>query len=381
MTVFIVGASAAGLYTALFLKKAHPEYEVVVFDRTDKIGKKIFATGNGHCNLFNQRFSGAFFNHPAFVEALLERHSAADCLASLSGLGIATLVKDDLVYPLSYSAATFVKLLGQVASKLGIVFHLGERVLDYQTGKRIKLMTDQGQYEGDQLIFASGGKSQESLGSDGSLFPVFAKHGYQIVPLTPSLCPLKTKEKTKAISGVRHGAKVTLQRNGTLLYEEVGEVLWKDDGLSGIAVFNASAFLARSKQNEATVTLDLFPESSESELEKVYQSAKSQGFDPLESLLETKLANYVKNYAKTEETKQICRILKAFPFHVTGLYPFASSQVTSGGIALSQIAQNCFSKIEKNVAFVGEVLDIDGLCGGFNLGFALLSSLQVVERL
>ena len=380
MTVFVVGASAAGLYAAIFLKSNHPDYQVVVFDRVEKVGKKMLATGNGHCNLFNLGMKGSHFNHPEFVDELLKEYPPYRCPEIFYDLGIGILKKDDLLYPLSYSASTYVKTLEDEAKSLGIEIHLNERILDYQN-EPVKLVTDKGTYQGDFIIFATGGKSQENLGSDGSLFPVFEKHGYEVVPLWPSLCPVKTKEKTKAVSGVRHTAEVTLELDGKTVYRENGEVLWKDDGLSGIAVFNASAYLARAKKKEAMIYLDLFPEIPENALAKIYENSRQKLSNPLESLLETKLANYVKNYAKTEETIEIVRVLKRFPFHVIDLYPFASSQVTSGGVSLSDIDASFRSKLEDNVAFIGEVLDVDGLCGGLNLGFALLSALKVAKHL
>ena len=129
MKVGIIGASAAGLYTAILVAKRHPDYRVVVLEKNDKAGKKLLATGNGHCNLFNLSFSGNAFNHPEFVNTLLNKYSVSDLLATFRELGISTIEKDGLLYPLSFSAAAHVRYLVTLAESLGVQFRYGERVV------------------------------------------------------------------------------------------------------------------------------------------------------------------------------------------------------------------------------------------------------------
>ena len=375
MRIAIVGASGAGLYAAIFLKRKHPDFKVEVFDHADKVGKKLLATGNGHCNLLNTKMAGRYYNDPQFIDSLLERYPLSTLQESLAELGIATLEKGDLVYPLSYSAASHVKYLNDLATSLGVAISLGVDVKDYEVGNGVKLLTTKGPKDFDKVIFATGGASQPNLGSDASIFHVLERHGYDIKPLVPSLCPLKTKEKTKMISGLRHEAKITLIKNGKTLYEEVGEILFKDDGLSGIAIFNASAFLARGNAQKAEVQVDLFPNLSQAQLQEYLDQAKKvNNNNPNNAIIDEKLAKYASFAGKMQGIEDFSKILKSLRFHVEGLYPFASSQVSSGGLKIKEITPDFAAKKEDNVYFVGEMLDIDGICGGFNLGFALLSA-------
>ena len=377
MRIGIVGASGAGLYAAIFLKRRHPDYEVAVFDRAEKVGKKLLATGNGHCNLLNANMEGKAYNHPAFVDGLLEGCPLSTLRNELNDLGVFTTQKGDLIYPLSYSASSYVNYLTGLAQSLGVLIELGAEVVDYLSDgtTMVTLFAKDWSASFDRVVFATGGCSQPNLGSNGALFDVFEMHGYSIVPPEPSLCPLKTKEKTKLVFGLRHEAKVTLLHDGKPIYEEAGELLFKDDGISGIAVFNCSAFMARNPKGEYEVVVDFFPGIEEGKLADILAYAAMKNPDnPYGAILEQKLSKYLEFAGKMQRDPSFAHTLKHTRFHIEGRYPFAASQVTSGGIDLGEIGPDFQSKKEKGVYFVGEVLDVDGLCGGYNLGFALLSA-------
>ena len=381
--VGIIGASASGIYVALLFAKKSPETEIHLFDRADRIGKKLLATGNGHCNLMHVPFKPEAFNHPDFVEQLLEKASEEDLLKALQDLGIETMAKDELLYPLSYSAASHVHFLGQSLKKSGVHVHLNETIVSVN-GQTIATKT--GSYAFDDLIFAFGGKSQSNLGSDGSLFPVLKSVGYEVVDLRPSLCPLKSPDVDRCLFGVRHPALVTLSKVGKTLYQERGEVQFKEDALSGIAIMNASS----KYEIGCEVSLDLFPDLDEADLaQKIYRSRISHGPAFLDPFLCKELVEFVlKNEKIQAETplnlpkcRHIAHFLKDMRFRISGLYGFESSQVTRGGIALSEIDGNLAAKKNPHHRFVGECLDVDGLCGGYNLGFALLSAMIVANSL
>lgn len=377
--IVIAGGSIAGVYCALILKDKHPDSDILILEKNDKLLKKVYATGNGHCNLLNLASSGKNYNRPAFTDSAFSRYPIASLLSFLRKHGIATRAKGDLVYPESYSAASFCHYLEGLIRQMGIEIRLNTRIADYdgsfvygEGGKK---------YPYDHLLFCFGGKSQSRLGSDGSLFPLLSDHGYSILPLFPGLCPIKTKQRHPRLKGVRREAAVKAETPTGLTFSENGEVLFKDDGLSGIVIFDLASFIARSGANAARIHLDLLPSYSFEEAVTLLKkaSAVNQG-GMLLSLFEKPLAEYIASLAENPQNPfELIRISKDLRFDFESLYPFSDSQVTVGGIALEQLNENLSSLIEPNVSFAGECLDVDGDCGGYNLTWCLLSAFLATE--
>lgn len=383
MKVGIIGASASGIYAALFIAKSHPDWEITLMDQAQKVGKKLYATGNGHCNLFHVPFEASKFNQPKFVQGLLRVHPEEKLLAALSDLGIAITQKGELLYPLSYSAPSFVAYLESLLRKYRIQVVLETKVVGLE---ELRVHTDKGDYEFDHIIFAFGGQSQPNLGSDGSMFSLLKEKGFRVTSLRPSLCPIQSKDVFQILDGVRHSAKLTLLREEETIYQERGEVQFKTGLVSGIAAMNASSFYRAGDLLE----LDLFPEMGESELEALIMRQNGKKLkEGLLSIFEEKLAIFITKRCKLEgndtisaaNCAKIVRQSKHLKLGLSGLLGFASSQVTRGGIDLSEVGQHLQARKQPHYHFVGECLDIDGLCGGYNLGFALLSALEVAENL
>ena len=289
---------------------------------------------------------------------------------------------------MNYHAPTYVRFLEEIALSLGVEIRCGARVEGYEhkSGDFVLNVNGEEEHVG-RLIVCVGGKSQKNLGSDGLFFDELKRHGYAISPLMPGLCPIKTKEKLKSLSGLRHKAAIRVEANGRAIYGEQGEILFKDDGLSGIAIMNASSYIAHSKERDnIEIHVDLFPQYDSIQLERmmlrVFESSPSFFLD---GILERPLKEYVlfscrlhkKETLEKEDIKAIARALKTMVFHYDSSYPFDASQVTIGGVCLSEIDEVLDSKREKGLFFAGEVLDVDGMCGGYNLSFALLSALEV----
>lgn len=390
MKVAIVGSSGAGLPLSIFLKRARKDFAIDVFDKNSKIGRKLYATGNGRCNLLNMNTKESDFNHALYMASVLEKYPFGELQHRLAELGLILTNEGDLVYPLTKSAASYVSFMSKKAMESGINFHLDTKVLGYHGHKPYVLETDKGNFEYDILIFATGGKSQAKLGSDGSLFPIFEKHGYKIEELKPSLCPIKTFEATKKLQGIRHEAKVTVFAMGVQIFEEVGEVLFKDDGLSGIVIFNASAYINRLGNPDVRIYLDLFPKVDLMTLVKDLQDAYRKSPDYfLDAYLVPELAEFVTKQAKVDlkndSPKSLCyklaKTMKGLAFTFKESYGFESSQVSQGGVSLSMVNENLESLIEKDVYFAGEMLDIDGVCGGYNLTWCLISAAIIASSL
>ena len=204
-------------------------------------------------------------------------------------------------------------------------------------------------------------KSYPQLGTDGTLLDILKKKGYKIETLSPSLSPLKTKENTKKISGQRAKAKGSLLKDNKVIYEESGEILFKDDGLSGIVILNMSARISRlNDQRNVKLVLDLAPNSKSIKQNQYYE------------YVAPKIAEYL-----ISNDLDIHRL----SFTFKDFYDYKIAEVSHGGLSLSEINDSLESKKEKGLFFTGEVLDIDGMCGGYNLMFAFASAEKVSKAL
>jgi len=391
MRIAIIGGGASGLYSAILLQKKHQDAEIVVFEKETKIGRKLYATGNGHCNLLNAAIRPEAFNDPAWIAPYLKRYPFSSLEKTLNDWGVETLHEGDYVYPLSYSAATYVGFLTQIATGLGVKFVPGVRVLDYQakaSGFCLKTDANPSSIDlvFDKIVIAVGGASSPKLGSDGKSVSFWRLHGYDLVPFEPGLAPLKIlhPDILKGMAGYRHEARVRLlSKEGKALYEEEGEVLFKEDGLSGIVIFNVeSAYLRLGKPIEAEISLDLFPHEKEEELAKrLSNDRKKNPSFYLDAYLPKDVQAHFRKGMKGDEASFLASKLKDDRYLISGVYGFDSSQVSIGGVRLSEVDAQLQSRREKGVYFVGEALNIDGFCGGFNLSWALLSALILEEGL
>ena len=268
---------------------------------------------------------------------------------------------DNLVFPVSLSAQTVVLMLNKRLNELGINICLNEKVLDYQiSNNKCLIKTDKQEHVFDRMVFSCGGSAYSQLGTDGSLFDILRQHGYQIESLSPSLSPIKVKENTKKVSGQRVKCLVSLLYKDKLYYVEEGEVLFKDDGLSGIVMLNMSQKINELSDKKAVkIVLDLAPNH------KVKPNQYLEFVHP-------KVATYL-----NENNLNI----NALTYTFKNFYDFNVAEVSHGGVSLNEVTNDLQSKKENKVFFTGEVLDIDGMCGGYNLMFAFASAETVAKAM
>ena len=369
MKIIIVGAGASGVVAAINYKRNHKSDDVLVIEQLAAPLKKLLASGNGKCNLGNSKIEYSLYNNPNFAKSIIEGYNYKEFFSSIS---IETKTVGDLAYPVSESAVSVKEALLNSAKKLGISIKTEEKVIDYSSKDKIEVTTDKGKYQVDKLYFAGGLKSSPKLGSDGSILDLLIKHGYKVINPQPGLSPLYTKEKTKSIDGIRVKAHVRLYENNKLIHEEDGEILFKEHGLSGIVIFNTMSLIARTPEKEHTISLDLLPDFTEKYLENYRKTHKFSEF--LLAFLNPKISAYLQERFKNEDT--IFRSLKDLKFTFEKSYGFDFSQVSVGGIQVSEVDNNLMSKHEKNVYIIGELLDIDGPCGGYNLTWAFASAIK-----
>ena len=360
MRIGIIGGGASGTFAAIRIKELNPSFDVTIIEKNDKLMKKIAVTGNGRCNYANLGDLENKYNHP-FANQIINNFKPNDLVAIFDKYGIHPTTIDNLVYPVSLSAQTVILMLNKRLEELNINICLNETVLDYKIkDNKCFLKTDKNTHIFDKLVFSSGGKAYPQLGTDGSLFDVLRQHGYLIEALSPSLSPIKVKENTKKISGQRVKCLVSLLYKDKLYYSEEGEVLFKDDGLSGIVILNMSQMINRlSDKKDVKLVLDLAP---------------SKTVKPNQYLeyVQPKVASYLK-----ENSLNINRIVFSFK----NFYDFDVAEVSHGGVSLNEVTNELMSKKENKVFFTGEILDVDGMCGGFNLMFAFASAETVAKAI
>ena len=352
--VAVIGGGISGVFASIKIKELHPDYEVTIFEHNDKLLKKIYATGNGKCNFANIGSLKDKYHNEEFALPILNEFDAKDIISYFSSIGIESKTINDLVYPYSESAETVANKLLEKLESLNINSRLNSKVIGYNNNK---VITEESSYEYDILIISVGGKSSSQLGSDGSLYEQLVSHGYSFKEASPSLCPIKTKENTKLVEGLRNKSLVSLYQNNKLIHQEEGELLFKKDGLSGMVIFNTTHYINRlDNKKNITIHIDFAP----NKIGDIY------------SLVQPKLAGYLlKNSLDFHNTV----------FTFKDFYDFKFSQVTSGGIKVSDINNNLSSKKEKNVYFIGEVIDVDAVCGGYNIMWALASAFKVANSI
>lgn len=356
--VIIVGGGISGVFAAIRIKEKHPSYKVSIFEKNNKLLRKIYATGNGRCNFANQGNLKNKYNHEGFVLPIIESFSSFEITQYFERIGIKYKAVNDLLYPLSDTAETVALMLNKKVDQLKIEVHLEESMIDYSSSS---LTTSKKAYPFDYLIIASGGKASPQYGSDGNIFSILKKHGYSLIDPKPSLCPIKVKENVNLVEGLRAKVRINLLIDGKLKHQEDGELLFKKDGLSGIAIFNLTHFInMENTQKRISICVDFAPDYDEISPDQYVQ------------FLHPRLAAYLtKNHLDIHKT--------IFTFKSS--YDFPNAQVSAGGLSIIEVNELLKSKKEKNVSFIGEVLDVDAICGGFNIMWALASAEKVSNNL
>ena len=200
--------------------------------------------------------------------------------------------------------------------------------------------------------------------------PLLTRHGYEFKEFNPALCPIYTKEKTKILDGTRVKANVTVLKERKEAFKESGEVLFKEHGLSGIVIFNMSRIIAKDIKKEYKIKLDLLPDISKEELQASFKKNNKETL--LESYLHPNLVKYL-----IDKNENVIDLIKSLSFTFDKLYGFDNSQISVGGVKLNQLSDELESKKEKGIYFIGELIDVDAPCGGYNLMWAIGSGLYL----
>lgn len=387
--VIIIGAGASGLTAAI--AAARQGSKVLVIERKEKAGKKILATGNGKCNYTNleQRPECYRSDDSAFPMKVLSCFDTNQTIEFFQTLGIYPKNRDGYLYPNSEQAASVVSVLLMECERLKIEFRYNETVKEIKRPD-FTVITDLQTYKVKKLIIAAGGCASPAHGSDGSSFKFAKQLGHSIIKPLPALVQLKSPDKCcKAASGVRTIAKVKLFSGEKLMVEEKGEILFTDYGISGIPIMQISRFASKAldRGENVILSLDFLQELSREELNKLInlranQNPHKSAEEMMVGLFNHKLSYIILGKAKIDvlkkavllsdkEIKDLVRVIKEFCLPINDTNSFEQAQVCAGGVSTKEVHDTTLeSKRVKNLYLVGELLDVDGTCGGYNLQWA-----------
>ncbi len=399
--VIIIGGGAAGLMSAVALKQKNPNISVRLLEALPRVGKKLATTGNGRCNITNKnitldRYHGA---NSDFAEYALNNYG--NCVAEefFNKIGVPFVFECDKAYPSSLQAASVVDCLRFAAEELGVIVCTDTKVKNIQISKgAFKVIAGNLSFLSENLIIATGLLSGgEKLGCDGQMLSLLKKAGFKTIKTYPAIVQLKTEtEIVRQLKGIKVDAKVSLKESENLLRSDFGEVLFCDYGLSGPPVLQVSGAV-KDKQN-LSVSLDIMPQQTfddlAAELDNRIRILNGRTLDEFFTGMLSKrlgqviikLSGYKLNMPVSSLDKRasykMASIIKNMSFKVLGTTGFSSSQVTSGGLDTEQFNNKTMESYDyKGLYAIGEILDIDGDCGGFNLQWAWSSALCAVDNI
>ena len=394
-TVGIVGGGAAGMMAAI--AAARGGAKVTLLEGNDRLGKKILSTGNGKCNLGNERLGieDYYTGCPDLLEKLLGQFGTADTISFFQGIGLMVKSRNGYLYPACEQAAAVLDVLRYEVRAAGVEVATDFKAESIRLGRRARQFNVQGREGGrsfDRVILACGGKAVPKTGSDGSGYRLAEKLGHSLVPVVPALVQLRCKEDyLKSVAGVRADALVTVITGSGKSIRERGELQLTDYGISGIPVFQVSRavnYILR-KERDVEVRIDFLPDIPAEALRHFAEKRASlrkgctvEAF--FTGILNKKLmllfirlaglkAAEDAASADPKKMRMVYSLCRCFTVHVIGSNTYDNAQVCAGGVPLDEVTEQLESRKAPGIYFAGEILDVDGKCGGYNLHWAWCS--------
>ena len=392
--IAIIGGGPAGMMGAIYASQNGAL--VTLFEKNDRLGKKLAITGKGRCNVTNdcenQEFLKNVISNPKFLYASISNFDTSDTKAFFENAGVPLKTeRGRRVFPVSDKAIDIVMALKKTMLDYGVTVK-NEKVVEIKTdGGEVKgIKTSRGEYSFDAVILATGGASYTGTGSDGDGFRFAKELGHEIVPLVPSLVPLETTEDVSEIMGVSLKnvvLKIRNNENGKIVFEELGEMLFTHFGLTGPLVLSASCHMQGMKRAKYSALIDFKPALDRQTLDNRILSDFSKQLNKdfqnsLGSLLPSKIIPFMVrksgidpqakvNSITKEQRTSLVDTLKSLTLEIYGFRPLNEAIVTQGGVKTNEINPSTMeSKIVKGLYFAGEVIDVDAYTGGYNLQIA-----------
>ncbi len=394
--ICIVGGGAAGMSCAITAGRLG--LKVLLIDKNQKLGKKIYATGNGKCNLTNNLFD--YKNHynssnELYVQFL--ENSLYDCfndqvpskqiIGFMESMGINTTNINNYIYPSSAQASSVVWAMIDELKQYNIDIILNTEVFSIEGQFPLfKIYSKEKVYSASHIILSCGGATYQSLGGTTSGYKLAKSLGHNIIPIRPSLCGIKVKEDLSVLAGVRCIGLIELLDGTNVVQKSYGEIQFRNDGLSGICIFEISSKAGKIINAKGSPKVKInFLDNQE---KNINFNSKRTVIGLLNGYINDKLASYIcnsnqingkkiANELSSKEQNSINNSLRNTYFEVSKLYDLEQAQLTAGGVDIKEINSKTFeSKKREGLYVVGELLDIDGICGGYNLSFSILSGIK-----
>lgn len=396
--VFVIGGGASGMLAAIVA--ARNGHTVELFEKNEKLGKKLYITGKGRCNLTNACDQDTFFNHvvsnPKFLYKAFYMFNNQDTMNFFESIGLPLKIeRGNRVFPVSDKSSDVISSLRQELERQKVKIHYHsevEKVL-IKDGHfyGLQLKNDVKEWIADSVVIATGGLSYPTTGSTGDGYKFAKEMGHSITRLHPSLVPIHIKESyVKELMGLSlRNIEIVITAGKKQIYRDFGELLFTHFGVSGPVILSASSYIIPylNKNEELTLSIDLKPALTSEQLDarilRDFEEAKNKQFkNSLNQLLPNKLINVIIRLSEIDPDKKVHSItkqerlrlvtlLKNLPLHIMKLSEYNQAVITKGGVQVKEVNPSTMeSKLVKNVYFVGEVLDLDALTGGFNLQIA-----------
>ncbi len=374
--VAIIGGGAAGLACAVRLCRSEKNLKIIIIEAADRLGKKLAATGNGQGNVSNADMSAEhYFGGGARLAAKLccgDPYAGAklfDCLFTEDEKG--------RIYPAGRQASALTDCLMRGIKDRADVLLL-TKVTDICRGF-ILALSDGRKVEAERVVLCAGGKAQKQFKTDGSAYYLAEKFGHKVTPLYPSLVQIKTDTRyIKTLKGIRADCVASAIVGGKVVKSVRGDVIFTEYGVSGNAVFALSPYV--TDKPGAEISLEFLPDISAGIIEENLSARSKAGYD-FKRLLSGNLHNVLGAavVARAGSPEKIVKTLKNFTLPVSGTLGFDYAQVTRGGLDMNGVTDGLESRLVKNLYFAGEILDVDGDCGGYNLQWAFTSGMAVAD--
>ena len=381
--VGIIGGGYSGVISAIYASK---NSEVTILERNPSLLKKLLLTGNGRCNYFNEDMSLDKFHssNESYIKEILTKENIKEVVDFYYRLGLFSKVKNGYYYPYSNHASSVRDLLIGKLKELNVNIKTDYLVNKIEKYNDKFIINDE--LEFDKIIIGTGGMAYPKTGSDGIGYELLKDFNHNITKLSPSLVQIKSNNKyLKELSGIRCESKLTLFKNNEIVKKEIGELQFTDYGISGICTFNLSSRLDDKNDNQY-ILINFMPISIK-DFDLFMKSSSNTIFERLEGFLNYKLVKVLLKISSISEDKKYSEItnkqkedlinnLFNYRVNIIGTKSFDNSQVTKGGLDLNEINPLTMeSKKVKGLYVVGEILDLDGDCGGYNLTIAFVTGL------